>query len=137
MSKLFILCGKSNSSKELIKTMLLKEKNFEIEVKPPTEALEIRNSDRDNVYILYSYINPITAWDRLIQNDIDNHKDKVSIFVNEIMEYDTSDFINKANFYTEEEEPIQNTVDKIWNYILRQLIKNIQIKICTNIKKHI
>lgn len=120
MSKLFILCGKSNSSKELIKTMLLKEKNFEIEVKPPTEALEIRNSDRDNVYILYSYINPITAWDRLIQNDIDNHKDKVSIFVNEIMEYDTSDFINKANFYTEEEEPIQNTVDKIWNYILRE-----------------
>ena len=100
--------------------MLLKEKNFQIEIKPPTEALEIRNSDRDNVYILYSYINSITAWDRLIQNDIDNHKDKVSIFVNEIMEYDTSDFINKANFYTEEEEPIQNTVDKIWNYILRE-----------------
>ena len=120
MSKRFILCGKSNSNRELIQTMLLKEKNFQIEIKPPTEALEIRNSDRDNVYILYSYINPITAWDRLIQNDIDNHKDKVSIFVNEIMEYDTSDFINKANFYTEEEEPIQNTVDKIWNYILRE-----------------
>ena len=120
MSKRFILCGKSNSNRELIQTMLLKEKNFQIEIKPPTEALEIRNSDRDNVYILYSYINSITAWDRLIQNDIDNHKDKVSIFVNEIMEYDTSDFINKANFYTEEEEPIQNTVDKIWNYILRE-----------------
>lgn len=120
MSKRFILCGKSNSNRELIQTMLLKEKNFQIEIKPPTEALEIRNSDKDNAFIIYTYITPEKTWDRLIQDNIDNNKDKTKIFVNEILEFETTQFKDKANYWTEEEEPIQETVNKIWECIKRE-----------------
>ena len=120
MSKHFILCGKSNSNKELIQTMLFKEKKYKIEIKPPTEALEIRNSDKDNVLILYSYISPTTAWNRFIADDVNNNADKVSIFTHEIIEYESTHFRDKANFWTEEEEPIQNTVQRFWDYILRE-----------------